>query len=238
MGHSAGFHNRLHVREVQVDHRRHRDQVADALDALAQYVVCNTESFQHGGSLVDHLQQPVIRNHNQRVHMLLQLVNAGFGILHALFAFKIEGLGNHRDGQRAQVPRDFRNDRGRAGAGAAAHTGGDEHQVRAFQGGSDFLPAFLRRAAAHLRNRARAQALGQLFADLDLDLCVGLAQRLPVGIHGDEFDTAQTRIHHAVHSVVSAAAAADDLDGSESVLFFVLEFDHVLNLPTDSGKSL
>ena len=159
--------------------------------------------------------------------MLFQLVNPGFGILHALFSLEIEGLGHHRDGQGAHVPGDFRHNGRRAGTGAAAHAGGNEHQVRSLQGGSNLFPAFLRRPAAHLGNGAGAEAFGQLFADLDFNLGVGLAQGLSVGIHGNEFNPAQTGIHHPVDCVVAAAAAADDLDGSESVLFFVLEFNHV-----------
>ena len=90
----------------------------------------------------------------------------------------------------------------------------------------------------HLGNRAGAQSLGQLFADLDLHLGVGLAQGLPVRVDGDEFNSPQAGVHHTVHGVVSAAAASDYLDRCKGALFFILEFNHVLNLPTDCGKSL
>ena len=170
--------------------------------------------------------------------MLLQLVDTGLGILHPLFAFEVEGLCNDSDGQGAQVPRDLRHDGRRAGAGSAAHTGGDEYKIRAFQRRGNLFPALFRGTAAHLRNRAGAKALGQLFADLDLNLRSGLVQCLLVGVDGDEFDAAKACVHHPVDRVVSAAAASDDLDGSKGVLFFVLEFDHVINLPTDYGRSL
>ena len=238
MGHSAGLHNGLHVREVQVDHGRHSDQVADALDALAEHVIRDLESFDHGGSLVDNLQQAVIGDHNQRIHMLLQLGNTGFRVLHALFAFEVERLGYNSDGQCSEIPRDFRHNGSRAGTGAAAHTGGNKHQVRALQGGSDLFTAFFSRAAAHLRDGAGAEALGQLFADLDFHLCVGLAQGLPVRIYGDKFYPAQAGVDHAVNGVVAAAAATNHLNAGEGALFFVLELNHALNLPTDCGKSL
>ena len=84
---------------------------------------------------------------------------------------------------------------------------------------------------------AGTEALRQFFADLDLYLGIGLTQCLPVGIHRDKINAAQPGVHHPVHGVVSAAAASDDLDGSKVALLFVLEFNHVLNLPTDSGRS-
>ena len=96
---------------------------------------------------------------------------------------------------------------------------------------------FRAEAISSLLSSAAREALGQLFADLDFHLGVGLSQRLPVGVDGDELHAAKARVNHAVDRVVSAAAAADNLDGSKGVLFFVLEFDHVLNLPTDYGKS-
>ena len=237
MGHSAGFHNGLDIRKVEVDHRRHRDQVADALDALPQHVIRNAERLDHAGLFAHHLQQAVIRNHHQGVHILLQFFNPGFSVLHPLLAFKIEGLGHYGNRQHAQIPGHFCHNGSRAGSGAAAHTGSNKHKVSALQCGGNLLAAFFRRAAAHIRMRACAKAFCQLFADLDFHLGVGLAQCLPVGIYRDKFNAAQPGIHHPVYSVVSAAAASDDFDGSKVALLFVLEFNHVLNLPTDSGRS-
>ena len=46
-------------------------------------------------------------------------------------AFERERLGDHRDGQDAELLRDLRDHRRRAGAGAAAHAGGQEEHVGA-----------------------------------------------------------------------------------------------------------
>jgi hypothetical protein len=46
-------------------------------------------------------------------------------------ALEGEGLGHHADRERPQVARDLRDDRGRAGARAAAHAGGHEDHVGA-----------------------------------------------------------------------------------------------------------
>ena len=61
----------------------------------------------------------------------LQARDALVGLPAALLALEAERLGDDADGERAAVARDLRDDRRRAGAGAAAHAGGDEHHVGA-----------------------------------------------------------------------------------------------------------
>ena len=59
-----------HVREVEVDEAGDRDQVRDPLDALAQHVVRHAERVDDRRVLVDHLQQPVVLDHDQGVDVL------------------------------------------------------------------------------------------------------------------------------------------------------------------------
>ena len=68
---------------------------------------------------------------DQRIDDLLQLGDAGLGDAHAALAFELERLGHDADGEDAHVARGLGDDRRGAGAGAAAHAGGDEHHVRA-----------------------------------------------------------------------------------------------------------
>ena len=231
MGHTAGFHHRLYVGKVQIDHCGYRDQVADALNALPEHIIGNAEGFQHRCSFVDYLKQTVIGNDNKRIHMLLQLRNAGIRILHALFSFEVEGFGHNSDRQCSQIPCDFRHNGSSAGTGSAAHACRNEDQVGTLQRLCDFFTAFLCRAPSHFGNSSGSQAFCQLFADLDLHLRVGQVQRLAVCIDGNEFHSPQSGIHHAVYGVVSAAAAAYDLNGSEGILGFILKFDHDLSPP-------
>ena len=65
--------------------------------------------------------------------MLGQAGNALLGLTHALAAFKGEGLGDDAHGEGAGFFGHFRHDRSGASAGAAAHAGGDEHQIGAFE---------------------------------------------------------------------------------------------------------
>ena len=74
-------HDRAHVGEVEVDQARVRDQVADALDAVAQDVVGDAERVEHRGRLVEHLEQAVVRDDDQRVAGLAQRSEAVVGLL-------------------------------------------------------------------------------------------------------------------------------------------------------------
>ena len=100
----------------------------------------------------------------------------------------------------------------RAGAGAAAQAGGDEHHVGAFQRFDDLVGILERGLAADFGIRARAQAIGQLHAKLQLHRRVRHAQRLQIGVGDDELDAFHAGIDHAVDRVAAAAAHADHLD--------------------------
>ena len=43
MRYALAFHDGLNVRKVQIDQAGHRDQVRNALDTLAQHIVCHAE---------------------------------------------------------------------------------------------------------------------------------------------------------------------------------------------------
>ena len=91
---------------------------------------------------------------------LLQLVDAGLGDAHAAHALELERLGDDADGQDAHVAGRAGDDRRRAGAGAAAHAGGDEAHVRARELVADLVDRLLGGGAADFRLRAGAEALG------------------------------------------------------------------------------
>ena len=117
---------------------------------------------------------------------------------------------------------------GGAGAGAAAHAGGDEDHVGLFQGRADFVTPFFGGLATDFGIRARTEAAGDLGAELDRMAGLGMAQRLGIGIGGDEFHAFQTCRAHVVDGVAAAATDADDLDDS-AVLFTFIEFKHDLS---------
>ena len=127
-------------------------------------------------------------------------------------AFELERLGDDADSEDADFARGARDDRRRAGAGAAAHAGGDEHHVRAGEMVADFLERLFGRGASDFGFRAGAEAFGDLQAHLDDALGARRGERLRVGVGDDEIDADQARDDHVVDGVAAGAADAADHD--------------------------
>src|SRR6185369_13534511 len=66
---------------------------------------------------------------------------------------------------------------------------------------------------------ARAEAAGELAADVQLDVRVAHQQRLGVGVDRDELDSLEPHLDHAVDGVHSAATDPDDLDDRQVVVW-------------------
>ena len=111
-----------------------------------------------------HPEQVLIRDDQQRIDDLLQFDDAGFGKAHAALAFELKRLGDHADREGAELPRGFGDDRCCAGAGAAAHSGGDEHHMCASQVIADFIDHLFGGGTPRLGLRAGAKTLRRLSA--------------------------------------------------------------------------
>ena len=215
-GRAGVAHDRAHVGEVEVDQAGDRDQVGDALHALAQDVVGLAEGLEDAGAALDRLQQLLVGDDDQGVDVVAQLLDALERLLHPPLALELEGLGDRADGEGADLLLgDLGDHRRRAGAGAAALAGGDEDHVGALQRLLDLVAALGRGARADLGVAAGAEAAGQLLADRELDVGVAGLQRLGVGVDGDELDAADAGVDHAADGIGAAAAGADDLDHRE-----------------------
>ena len=149
-------HDRLDVGEVEIDQPGLRDQVADALNPLAQHVVGVGERFVERRALLDDLQDALVRNRDQRVDFGFELGYAVLGNLHALATFERERFGHDGDRQRARFARELGDDRCGARAGSAAHARRDEDQVRAVENHPEILARLFRRLASERRIRAGA----------------------------------------------------------------------------------
>ena len=110
----------------------------------------------------------------------------------------------------SQVSRDLGDDRCRAGAGAAAHAAGDEHEVGPLECVQHLVAVLLDRLPADLGPRAGTQSAGELLPDLHLDVGLVVEQRLGVGVHGDELHAAHAFVDHTVERVAAAPTHADD----------------------------
>ena len=157
--------------------------------------------------------------------MLLQFGDAGFGDLQAL-AFEHERLGDDRHGQDAHLARDFGDDRAGAGAGAAAHAGGDEHHVRALERLGNLCALFIRSLTAGFRLGAGAEAG---LAETQFLVRNAALQRLRVRVGRQEFNAHHAFANHVIDGVATGAADADHLDHGFRIacqLFFLDDFKH------------
>ena len=210
-------HDRAHVGEVEVDQAGDRDQVGDALDALAQDVVGLAERLEDRRAALDDRQQLLVRDDDQRVDVLAQALDALLGLAHALGALELE---RRVTTPTVSAPISFlaisaMTGRG-AGAGAAALAGGDEDHVRALERLLDLVARLGRRAEARRPGFAPApRPLVSSWPMLSLMSASHICERLGVGVGGDELDAAQAGVDHAVDRVGAAAADADDLDDRE-----------------------
>jgi hypothetical protein len=144
---------------------------------------------------------------------------AGVGLLHAAVALELEGLGHHADREDAHLLGHAGDDGGRAGAGAAAHAGGDEDHVRAVHAPRGSAPRPPARGFALLGLAAGAQAVG---AELHELVRLAAVERLRVGVGAEELHALHALRDHVFDGVAAAAADADHLDLGA----FVECFDH------------
>ena len=151
----------------------------------------------------------LVEHDDQAVDVGLELGHPFLGLLAALAALEFEGLGDHAHGQDAQLLGRACDHRRRAGAGAAAHAGGDEQHVRAGYCFLDLLHRLLRRLAALVGLAAGTQAG---LAQLHQRAGAAAVQGLRVRIGADELHALHALVDHVLDGVAAAAADADDLD--------------------------
>src|SRR5437588_3418 len=100
----------------------------------AQDVVGLAERVEDRGAALDDREQLLVGDDDQGVDDLAQPGHAVLGLARAVGALELERLGDHADGQRADLVLGDLGDDGRgARAGAAALAGGDEDHVGALE---------------------------------------------------------------------------------------------------------
>ncbi len=164
------------------------------------------------GSPIHDLQQAIVGNGDEGVHLLLESFDALISHLPTAAALEGERLGDHADGQRPRLSGEAGNDRRGACTGAATHPSGDEHHVGAIDHLKKVIARLLGRFGADDRIATGAQALGELVADAHAVLGMGQHECLGIGIDGDEFDALQPLGNHAVDSIAAASPHAQNLD--------------------------
>ena len=205
-------HDRANVGKVEVDQAGNRDQVGDALDALAQHVVGHLEGVNNRGAALDQVEQAIVWNHDDRVDMCCELFDSTVGLLGAASTFEAEGTRDNTNRECSEFACDLGNHRSGACTRAATLAGSHEHHVGSAKGLLDLFLALNGGLATDIGVRAGAKAARNLSTELNLDVGVRHQECLCVRVGGDELYATQARVNHAIDRVAAAAADADDLD--------------------------
>ena len=183
-----------------------------------QHLIGSAESLNDGELFPAELHQAIVRDDDEGIADLAQLLNTGHGLAGTASAFELERAGDNTDGQRTHFLRDRRHDRSSTGASAAALAGSHEDHIGALEGVFNFGLVVFCGGLAYLRVSAGTEAAGGLTANVELGVCIGEDKGLRVGVDGDELNALEAFFDHAVDGVDAAAADADDLDIREIVI--------------------
>ena len=214
------------IGEVHMDVRVQRDQIRDALHARQQRAVRGLERLHDADGAIGQLQQTVVRDDDQRIDLLAQVLDAEFCLVGTLRAFERERPRDHGDGQSPLLVRRAGHDRAGAGTGAAALAAGDEHHVGALEGLLDIRLMVLGGLHATLGIGTGAESTILVVPQRDLHIRIGTQQILGVGVDGHEFHVLQAFGDHAIDGVAAGSTDTDDLDVGLVVEFSLGDLAH------------
>ena len=156
------------------------------------------------------VEQPLVRDRDDRVDAVAQRLEAALGLQLPLLAFELERLGDDGDGQRAELAGEAGDHRRRAGAGAAAEAGGDEDHVGAVERLDDLVGVLERRLRGRRSDRRRRRAPWSACAPICSLIGAALSCSACRSVLATMNSTpSRPGLHHAVDGVAAAAADAD-----------------------------
>ena len=185
---SSTLHDGGNVCEVQIDVAFFYNQVGNTLDTGFQNIICQCKRFPHRQRLIHAFEQFFIWNDNQGIDILFQFHDAFFCLCHLLFPFKCKRLCDNRNGQNACFLCNLCNDWSCTCTRTAAHAGSDEYHICTLEGCFDFFLVFFRTLLTDCRLISSTSAFCQLCTNLNAGRCLGIIQRLCIGIDGDIFN--------------------------------------------------
>ena len=220
---SAVAHYGANVGKVEVDKRGGYDEIAYSLYALTKYVVGVFERL-----FKRHLRRKIhkflVGNDNDTVNDLFKVCDTDFGVIHSRSSFEKERFGYDRDGKFTHFLGYARDNGSRAGAGAAAHTRGYEHEIRVFDCRGNGESALFGGLLTFFGIRARALSVRKFVADLNTGFGFGHTERLKVGVYGDKARAFNAGVDHTVYGVSAASAHAyyHDVGGHSEHIFIIV----------------
>ena len=123
--------NGRNIGKVHIDDPGGENQFCHTVNCLFENIVRTFKSLHQGHApIFRQLGQIVVFHGNQRIHLGLHLGNAILRQFFLAIAFKSKGYRHYTYGQYAHFLGQTSQQRSCTCAGAAAHTGGNEHHIR------------------------------------------------------------------------------------------------------------
>ena len=219
-------HYGCNVSEVKVDELLEVDKLGNALNALAENVVCLGECVEECNSAIGNELESLVGNNYERVNVLRELLNTLNCLIHSSLSLKCEGLGYDTNGENIHLVSDLSDYGSRARSCAAAHTCGNEYHICACERRLDLVKRLLSRSCTDAGVSACAKALGYLITDNHLLECERILKCLSVGIDSNKINTANVRGDHTVNCVVTAAAYANYLYTNAALAAIIMHETH------------
>ena len=210
------FHDGIDILEVDIDAAATGDDFGNTLGSGEKDIVGEAKSF--GDIEVAEGTKFIVVDNDNRVDMLAEFLDAGFGLVATLLTLKREGTGNDGHNEdflvlvvvEVDTLSDFGDDGSSAGAGATAHTGGDEEHLSVM--GQGLLDV------GSLVGSGLFGALG-FVAGTETEVTqwnlVGHRRSVEgfhIGVADDEVDAFDTLTVHVVDCIAATATDAYDLD--------------------------
>src|SRR2546427_5353013 len=219
----AALHDRLDVIEIEVHETRLRDDLRDSLDGPHEHVVRDLERRIQGQTR-DELKEFVIRDHDDRVRKVPELLEAVLRVLRADRALRPERKRADRDRQGARLFRELREDRGAARPRAASEAARDEHHVRTLDDGPQFVRGLAGRLLADLGECTGSEAARDAASQEELVGGPADEQMLCVRVCVEELRSVEYGFDEAVDRVAAAAPDPNGLDDSTPTRSVTLAF--------------
>ena len=219
VSHTAALHDCSDICKVYVYETVLGDEVGDSLNTLSENVICHCKCLEHRCVLFARVDQLVIRDDDQRVNKVAEILDALCSAVPALLALECERLCDYSYCKSSAVHRCLCDDRSCSCTCAAAHSGSNEYHVGILDVSDHFVDRFLGSLLTYLRVSSCSAASRDLFAELDLYLSLTSRKSLPVCIDANECHALQSGINHAVDGIASAAADSDYFNDSCAIRF-------------------
>ena len=208
---SAIFHNGTHIIEIHMDIPMTQHNITNTLYCIAENFVNGAKSLFHRRGLINHFKHFLIIDNDDCIHRFTESRNTTLRIATAYRAFPFERHGHYSNSQDAQFACDLSNNWSGTGSCTTTHPGGDKYQISPLQFFGNKIAIFENRFTANVRFCACAKGFGDLLTDRHLIVCKAVFQSQGIRIDGEEFNTGNAHLDHAIDRIATGTTDTDYL---------------------------